>query len=342
MRAVTYRAGAGLAQVEGEPDLPGPGQVAIDVAYVGLCGTDLHLVHGAMDHRIGDRHHVFGHEMSGTVADVGVDVADIARGDRVSVMPLRWDGTCPACRNGNSHVCQNLDFIGIDSPGALQQRWVVDADTVIRLPQELRLDHAALVEPTAVAVHDVHRGAVRHGEKVVVVGAGPIGSLIALVARRSGADVLVIEVDATRRRQVEELGFATLDPRGEDQVAAVERWTEGAGADVAFEVSGAAAAVLDITSLLRVRGRVVIVAIHVQARPVDLQRVFWRELTLHGARVYERSDFEEAANLIAEGAIPVDRLITDVLPLSQVAEGIGLLESGAAMKVLIDVRSENA
>ncbi len=121
-----------------------------------------------------------------------------------------------------------------------------------------------------------------------MIGGGPIGILIATVARHSGADVVVIEVDEGRRSRIDALGFTTLDPLAEDQVAWVEEWTDGAGADVVFEVSGAAAAVLGATALAKVRGTIVVVAIHPTPREIDLQRVFWRELRLLGARVYQR------------------------------------------------------
>jgi len=315
---------------------PGPGEVQIAVAYVGLCGTDLHIFHGSMDARVGSSI-VFGHEMSGTIAAVGSEVAGWAPGDLVTVMPLAWDGTCPACLAGNSHICQNLDFIGIDSPGALQARWNVPASTLVRLPEGIRLDHAALVEPTAVAVHDVRRSEIVAGQRAVVIGGGPIGVLIATVARSFGAEVVVIELDAGRRAQIEALGLATLDPRATDQVAWVESWTHGAGADVVFEVSGAAAAVLGATALAKVRGTLVVVAIHPTPREIDLQRVFWRELTIKGARVYQRTDFERAVELLADGTIPADALITRAVPLSATQEALEELESGRAMKILVDV-----
>jgi (R,R)-butanediol dehydrogenase/meso-butanediol dehydrogenase/diacetyl reductase len=318
---------------------PGPGEVQIEVAYAGICGTDLHIFHGSMDQRV-TTPATIGHEMSGRVAALGAGVEDWSVGDPVTVMPLAWDGTCPACLAGNTHICQNLDFIGIDSPGALQERWNVPAGVLVRLPEGLRLDHAALVEPVAVAVHDVRRSQLVAGEKVVVIGGGPIGLLIASVARATGGDVAVIELDGSRRAAVADLGFVTVDPTATDQVAWVNEWTGGAGADVVFEVSGAAAAVLGATDLAKVRGRLVVVAIHSTPRPMNLHRVFWRELTIIGARVYERPDFEQAVRLLAEGRIPADALITAVEPLTATAHAFHTLESGKAMKILIDVQSE--
>ena len=324
-------------QIEQEEAPPlAPGQVRIDVAYAGICGTDLHIFHGSMDSRV-TKPATIGHEMSGTISAVGDGVTDWQIGEAVTVMPLDWDGTCPACLAGNQHICQNLNFIGIDSPGALQQQWNVPADVLVRVPAGVRLDHAALVEPVAVAVHDVRRSELQAGDRTVIIGAGPIGVLIASVATAAGADVVVIELDPSRRAAAEELGLRTLDPRETDQVDWVNEWTGGAGADVVFEVSGAAAAVLGATSLAKVRGTLVVVAIHSEPRPIDLHRLFWRELRILGARVYEREDFEKAVSLVADGAIPADALITSIVPLSATGTAFETLEGGKAMKILVDV-----
>ncbi|GAA2274228.1 alcohol dehydrogenase catalytic domain-containing protein [Glycomyces scopariae] len=326
-----------MTVTELDPLPPGPGHVQIAVAYNGICGTDLHIVHGHMDSRV-DVPAIIGHEMSGTIAAVGDGVEGWAVGDPVTVMPLAWDGTCPACLAGNRHICHNLDFVGIDSPGALQGRWNVDAALLVPLPRTLDLKHAALVEPTAVAVHDVRRAGLARGDKAVVIGGGPIGVLIASVARSEGADVTVIELDDRRRSAVAGLGFTALDPR-DDTVAQVERWTGGAGADVVFEVSGAAAAVLGAVDYAKVRGTLVVVAIHPEPRPVNLQRVFWRELSILGARVYERRDFDAAVALLDAGEIPADALITATVPLTEIQSAFDSLVSGEAMKILVDVQA---
>ena len=252
--AVSYSAARTLTTGTVESPPPGAGEVEIAPAYVGICGTDLHIFHGDMDARVAAPA-VLGHEMSGRVVRVGPDVEGWRPGDAVTVMPLRWDDTCPACRAGHQHVCQHLDFIGIDSPGAMQQRWTVPASTLIRLPDTLPLDRAALVEPTAVAVHDVGRAAVKDGEKAVVVGGGPVGILIALVARSAGADVRIVELNAHRRLLAEELGLTSWNPADDDVPELVREWTEDAGAVVAFEVSGAAGGVDTAVDVLGVRGR---------------------------------------------------------------------------------------
>ena len=129
----------------------------------------------------------------------------------MTVMPLRWCGRCPTCLAGHAHICDRLDFVGIDSTGAMQQLWNVPHELLVPLPPDLPLRAAALVEPVAVAHHDVARAGLSAGERVLVVGGGPIGVLIAVVARARGAKALLVEPDPFRRSVVEELGLDVLD-----------------------------------------------------------------------------------------------------------------------------------
>lgn len=336
--AIDYRGGGVFAARSYEPSWPGPGEVGIAVAFTGICGTDLKIAHGAMDQRVTSPWPI-GHEMSGTIDSLGPDVTDWAVGDKVTVMPLDWCGDCPACVRGHNHICHHLDFVGIDSPGSLQQHWNVPARLLVRLPDHLPLRAASLTEPTAVAVHDVRRGGVTDSDQVVVIGGGPIGLLISVVAARAGADVLVSEVSPFRRDLAAKLGLRTVDPSSEDLTAMVFDWSDGKGADISYEVSGSKAGVQSLTDVLAVRGLGVVVAIHTEPTPVDLMAVFWKELEIRGTRVYERRDFEEAVELLASGDIPVDTLITDVVPLSETPDAIERLASGEQIvKLIVDSR----
>jgi len=318
---------------------PGPGEVQIAVAYVGICGTDLHIRHGAMDDRV-PHPAVLGHEASGTVAAVGDDVPADLVGQQVTVMPLRWCGECAACRSGHAHVCQKLRVVGVDLPGAMQERWTVPAELVVPLPEDLPLREGALVEPTAVAVHDVRRAGLQPGEATVVVGAGPIGLLIARVAQAADAEVVLVEPDPHRRTVAERIGLTALDPSATDVRSFVRDWTGGAGVPIAFEVSGAEAGMRTAVDVLGVRGRLVVVAIHPLPSPVDLNQVFLRELTVLGARVYTRRDFEDAVQMVRDGTVPAEALISDVMDLRDVSVAFDRLESGGnAVKVLIDCQS---
>jgi len=325
----TFRVGESVA-VE-----PGAGQVQIRVAFCGICGTDLHLFHGAMAHRL-TLPHVMGHEMSGTIASVGSGVAEWRAGDRVTVRPLDPCGRCPACAAGHSHICHNLKFIGIDTPGALQGIWTVPAHTLHRLPDSLGLREGAMVEPVAVACHDVRMSDLRDGEFAAVIGGGPIGILVALVAQARGARVVLAEVNPFRLQLARDLGIDAVNPLETDLPQLVSDRTGGAGADVVFEVSGSQAGADTMTKLPRTRGRIVVVAIYAEPPKVDLFRFFWRELKLSGARVYEAEDFELAIELAATGRLPLAKLITDVLPLNRLEEAMHRMEGGGdCMKILV-------
>lgn len=316
---------------------PGPGQVAIRTAYCGICGTDMHVYHGNMDARVG-LNRIIGHEMSGLVEAVGDGVEGIVAGQKVVVRPLDHCGDCPACKAGHTHICHNLKFLGLDTDGAMQEIWVVPAHTVHVLPEDIRLDHAALIEPVAVACHDVRMSGLAKGEDVVVIGGGPIGVLVAMVARDAGGNVVISEVNENRLKIAENLGFDTVNPVKTDIAEAINARTGGKGADVVFEVSGTQPGVDAMTAVAATRGRVVMVAIHAKKPVVDMFQFFWRELKLIGARVYEPEDYEKAIALVAEGSVDAETVITDVSPLSDIQSAFERLDSSpTALKSLIKV-----
>lgn len=316
---------------------PGPGEVAVRVAYCGICGTDMHVFHGNMDARVGFER-VIGHEMSGSVAAVGDGVIGFAPGQKVVVRPLDHCGDCPACDAGHQHVCHKLKFLGLDTDGAMQEIWVVPAHTLHTLPDDLRMDHAALIEPVAVACHDVRLSDLKDGEDVVVIGGGPIGILVAMVARDAGGKVVVSEVNPNRLAIAQKLGFDTVNPAETDLVAEVNTRTGEKGADVVFEVSGTQPGVDAMTAVAATRARIVMVAIHAQKPTIDLFQFFWRELKLIGARVYEPEDYEKAIAIITSGGVDADTVITDVAPLSDIQQAFEALDaSPTAMKSLIKV-----
>ncbi len=313
------------------------GQARINVAWCGVCGTDLHIYRGHMDQRLSFPQ-VIGHEMSGTVAEVADDITGLAPGDAVVVRPLDPCGSCGACASGNSHICYKLNFIGIDSAGAFQNSFVVPAHTLHKLPAGTDLKLAALIEPLAVACHDNRLGKVAPGENVVVLGGGPIGLLNAMVAQTKGArKVIVSEINESRLKLARELGFDTMNPIQDDVVKQVEDATDGKGADVVFEVSGAAPAIASMTDLAAARGRIVIVAIVPEPAPVNLFKVFWRELQLIGTRVYEPQDYDEAIKLVDSGQLDLEKLITAQMPLPDLAKAFKSLdENPDHVKILID------
>lgn len=335
--AALYEGNRTISMGSSENIAPKQDEIQIRVSHCGICGTDLHIFHGVMDQRV-TMPQIMGHEMSGTIHAMGEKVEGFSIGDKVAVMPLAPCGDCPACNDDHSHICHNLKFLGIDTPGAFQTFWTVPAYTVHHLPDELSLKHAALIEPLAVACHDVRLGEVKAGDYVVVLGGGPIGMLVALVAKNAGAKVLVSEINPYRVNLASELGVDAINPQENDLVSYVMEQTNQTGADVVFEVSGSQAGASIMSDLLRTRGLAVIVAIFGKQPQVDLFRFFWRELRLKGVRVYESEDFEAAINLAASGQLPLDELITDVKPLTELEKSFQEMESGGqVMKILLEI-----
>ncbi len=316
---------------------PEPGQALLRVRRVGICGTDLHIYQGHLDHRV-PRGGVIGHETFAEVAEAPPESV-LERGDRVVVEPLAFCGKCRACRLGASYICYDLKVLGVDLPGGMQEYWAVPAARLIRVPDSLPDDQAALMEPLAVATHDVRRAEVRASDAVLVFGGGPIGALIALVCRHRGARVAVAEINPHRVQLLAGLGLQTIGPEA-DVVRFAEEWTGGDGVDVAFEVTGNPAAVRLVTDVVRVWGTISLVAIHAEPMPVNLYRMFARELSMHGSRLYAREDWEEAIRLAASGAVPLGPLVSRRIPLEALQQGMEqALGGGPVMKVLVDLTS---
>ncbi len=335
MRAAFYQGARTFKAGTAPVPRPGPREALLRVRRVGICGTDLHIFQGHLDHRV-PKGGIIGHETFAEVAEAPA-YSDFKAGDRVVVEPLAFCGTCRACRMGASYICYELKVLGVDLPGGMQEYWAVPGERLLRVPDSLSDDHAALIEPLAVATHDVRRADVKAGDAVLVFGGGPIGTLIALVGRHRGARVAVAEVNPFRVEMLGKLGFETVGP-GADVVRFAERWTDGAGVDVAFEVTGNPAAVRLMTDVVRVWGTVSLVAIHAEPMPVNLYRMFLRELTMHGSRLYARADWEEAIRLAASGAVPLAPLVSRRIPLEALQEGMEqALGGGPVMKVLVDL-----
>lgn len=335
MIAAQYLGDSKFGIAESVPVAPKADEVRLDIGYVGICGTDMHIYHGAMDQRVAPKE-TTGHEASGIVREIGPDVTDFKVGDRVVVRPLDYCGDCPACDAGHTHICHNLKFMGIDSVGAFQNSWTVKSRTLHKLPENVDLRQGALIEPLAVACHDVAMARVKAGEHVVVLGGGPIGQLVAAVAKAEGAEVLVSEINPDRRKFAEDAGMKTVDPMSQDLVAYVNEWTGKKGADVVFEVSGVQPAIDVMTEVAAVRGRICVVAIHSNAPKVDLFKFFWRELEMVGARVYEHADFEKAIDLVSSGKVNIDKFITSEFDLTKIDEAFHTLATNpVGMKTVI-------
>jgi 2-desacetyl-2-hydroxyethyl bacteriochlorophyllide A dehydrogenase len=335
MRASFYEGARTFRTGQAPVPTAGPGEALLRMRRVGICGTDLHIYQGHLDHRV-PRGGVIGHETFGEVEEAPAD-SGFRAGDRVVVEPLSVCGDCRACRMGASYLCYGLKVLGVDMPGGMREYWNVPAARLLTVPPSIGDDAAAMIEPLAVATHDVRRAGVARGDSVLVFGGGPIGALIAMVARHHGARVMVAEINPFRLGLLRSLGLDTVPP-GLDVVKFAHEWTGGPGVDVAFEVTGNAAAVRAVTDVVRVWGTVSIVAIHAEPMAVNLYQMFARELTMHGSRLYSREDWEEAIRLAAAGAVTLGPLVSRRIPLEALAEGMKeALAGGQVMKVLVEL-----
>ncbi|BCV24602.1 zinc-binding dehydrogenase [Gelria sp. Kuro-4] len=335
MLAAVYEGPNTVGVKEVEVPRPAPGEALIRVAYAGICGSDMLIYRGG--HPRVKPPLIMGHEFAGTIVDVNTTGTDLKPGDQVVVEPLLSCGRCEACRTGNYHVCQTLGLLGIDRDGGFAEYVTAAVDKIYKVPATLSPDVAALVEPVAVAVHAVRRSNVKVGDRVVVLGAGPIGQLVTQVLLAAGAgQVLVSELGEGRRKRVAELGVTTIDPAVCDPVVEVKKATGGTGADVVFEVVGAAPTTAQVVAMAKVRGEVVFVGIGARPLPLDLQNVSFKEQNLVGTRVYSFRDYEIALGLLATGKIRPELVVTHRLPLTEVQYGFDLMAEGdAALKILL-------
>ncbi|MFC4603961.1 alcohol dehydrogenase catalytic domain-containing protein [Rhodococcus kronopolitis] len=344
MRAAVLH-GIGDLRVE---DIPTPavpdGFVLIRVAYNGICGSDLGVIHSfgvsAVAHPLTGAHgpQVLGHEFSGVVVETGAGVDGIVVGNRVVVQPNYHCGRCARCRDGLEHLCEIVAFHGLTADGGgLSEFTAVPAANVHVLPDEVSLEQAALVEPLAVTHHAVTLAQPRPGQFALVIGGGPIGIGTALNLRSSGVErILVSEASATRRAIVEGLGLAVVDPLSVDVRTAVHERTDGLGADMVFECAGVAVAVETALASVRARGSVVLLATYKEQVPLNTYALMFSEARVMSSLAYSRDEVATVIERMAAGAYPLDGWVERV-PLADVLEGVADAAAGRRMKVLVEV-----
>ncbi|MGN9780057.1 zinc-dependent alcohol dehydrogenase [Nonomuraea sp. ZG12] len=324
-------------------DVPYPhvpdGWLLLRVEYGGICGTDLAIVAGR--HPRATAPLVIGHEIVGTVERTGPDGPPA--GTRAVVEPLIACGRCRACRDQAAHVCRELELFGIDEAGGLADYMAVPADRVVPVRPGVPVRRAAWAEPLAVAVHSVAQARMRGGESVLVFGAGPIGILVALVAREAGAARIVIaEPKASRRRTAAACGFETV-PDGVDPATWFRSTNASEGADIVFDTAGHPDVARVLPASARETGTIVLVAVYPDPVALDLRALCFGERRLLGSRVYTRDDLTKAVALLPDDPLGLDRLPVAVFPLDEAAAAFHAARAGdAPMKVLLDIAARSA
>ena len=317
-----------------ERPTPGPGQALIKVAYGGICGTDLMIYLGK--HPRSKAPMVMCHEFSGIIVEADGDA--FAPGTPVVINPLLMDGTCYACRNGVSHLCDNLGLVGIDCDGGFAEYVVVPLYTVCQIADSLPLVQAALVEPLAVAVHAVRVSDLKVGDVTAVLGAGPIGIMTAQVARLAGARRVFVSERSPRRVAIaREMGFEVIDIAEKNAVEAILDETEGVGVPVVFETAGVQPTIDDAAKLARVQGQILQVGLPKTPPTVDMTAIAFREIRRTPIRVYRNEDVEVAIAIAATGKLDLVTPVTHVLPLEDLHEAMEIAHAASdACKILLD------
>ena len=314
MRALQVTEARKLAEADlPDPDL-GAGEVTVEIAFCGICGSDLHMLPSPAI----SPGTVMGHEFSGTVAAIGEGVEGWSVGDRVCVLPGTACGECPMCAAGHEHLCAEATIRGHGlggRQGAYAERIAVDAESLFALPDGVSDEHGALVEPLAVGVHAVRLAAADAADPVCVLGAGPIGVMTSLALRAEGFErVVVVEPGDSRRAKIEALGFDALPLDGVHE--AVIGAFGGELPVAVLECAGHSSALGLALELVRPRGTAVAVGVLEEPVPVNQLLLILKEAVVRGAFAYEREDFERAIELLDGGGIPAEELVTEVVPLS--------------------------
>jgi L-iditol 2-dehydrogenase len=338
MKRATMTAPGQIEISEAAAPTPGAGQVLLRIQRIGVCGSDIHVFHGK--HPYTSYPVVQGHEFSAIVEAVGPGVTGIERGQKVTAMPQVVCGECPPCRRGDEHICDRLKVQGFQAPGCAQQLWVTAAEKIVQLPDSFSFEQGALVEPISVAVHAIARAGELSGRRAVVLGAGPIGNLVAQAARASGAKVLITDLSEHRLEIARRCGLAdTSNPAREDLQTASRRVFGDAGFDLAFECVGVEATLTAATENLAKGGTLVVVGVFGDKPRMDLGLVQDRELRIIGTLMYQRPDYEQAVAWIDSGAIITEPLMSEHFSMDQYLDAYRYIDEkrDQTMKVFIDV-----
>jgi (R,R)-butanediol dehydrogenase/meso-butanediol dehydrogenase/diacetyl reductase len=324
----------GPNQIEAETvsiPLIGDDEALIQVEACGFCGSDINIIAGT--HPRAKAPLTVGHELSGRLVELAHPVDGLEVGNCVTIYPLISCGVCHACTHGNPHVCRKLRLFGFDVDGGMAEFLKVPIGSLMKLPVEMPAKIGALIEPLAVAVHGVARTSMEDVNLAVVLGAGPIGLLTALVVKAHGVpNVLISDVLPSRLTLAESLGLRAVKA-GEALLTLVNELSHSNGADVLFECAGHPSSAREMTSLVRPRAVIVNLGVFKKPVEVDMQAINFKEIEVLGSRVYERADFQTAIDLAMK--LPLERIVSHAFALSDVAHAFEQFKSSEACKVLI-------
>jgi threonine dehydrogenase-like Zn-dependent dehydrogenase len=300
-----------------EPGEPGEGEVIVRPAAVGLCGSDFHIFEGRLsEHAGGGFPRIQGHEVGGTVAAVGPGVT-LREGQTVALFPLTACGHCYPCRIGRPNVCVNFSLIGVHEDGGLQEQLRIPASQVFPVNVKSTVV-AALVEPVSIAVRAVHRARIADGERVVVLGAGPIGQSLLVAAQDKGASVLLVDPLEDRLETARDLGAEAVQwTTAAEVIAAV-----GDAPEVVIDATGVPAAVEAAVELVSPAGRMVQVGMSGDSIDLRIGSLTEKEIDVLGVACCGSGEFGEAVDLVERNAERLAQLVSHEFTLTEAPEAL--------------------
>jgi L-gulonate 5-dehydrogenase len=321
------------------PAAPGPGEVVVRPEAVGICGSDFHFFAGELHEAVGATlPRVQGHEVAATIEAVGPDCrAELRAGGRVALWPLTPCGECRPCRLGRGNVCDRFSLIGIHTDGGLQERLTMPQGQVFPIAEE-RPEIAALAEPVSIAVRAVNRGRVAAGERVVVLGAGPIGQAIAVAALERGAGVLLVDRLEGRLELGRRAGAEAIPWTAPDEVVGLAReWAGDGGPPVVLDATGVPDAIRAAVDMAPSAGRVVIVGMGPHDVALRVGSFTEKELDVLGTSVCTAEEFAEAVALVERNSARLEPLVTHQFAFDRAPEALvfAMENPTEVMKVVI-------
>ena len=320
-----------------EKPVPGPDDLLVRVEACGICGTDRHLLHGEFPSKPPV---TIGHEFSGIVEGIGTDVTGFKIGDRITGDPNISCGRCPQCMAGRINLCRNLEAIGIHRDGGLAEYVIVPQKQAFGIPRDLDPLDGAFCEPLACCLHGIDMAAIKAGSSVVVLGGGVIGLLTVQLARLEGATAVILSTrQESKRRLAEDIGAtATVDPSSTDIIETITgpAGLVPGGVDVVIECAGVPETMAQTTKLAKAGGTVVILGVMPQGARIEIEPfdILFRELRVQGSFI-NPFVHRRAADLVASGAINVEKLISRTVALEDAVDIIRHPAGPGEVKVLV-------
>lgn len=319
---------------------PGEGQALIKIMEIGVCGSDIHVYHG--EHPFTSYPVTQGHEVSGIIEKLGAGVEGLEAGQKVTIQPQVVCGECWPCRNGKYNLCENLKVMGFQTTGVASEYFAVDAGKVTPLPEGMSLEEGAMIEPLAVAVHAVRRAGDVAGKDICVLGAGPIGILVAQAAKGLGAGrVMVTDVSGLRLEKARECGAdRVVNTRERDFGEAFVEFFGPDKADFIFDCAGNDTTMGQAIKYARKGSTIILVAVFAKTANVDLAVLNDHELDLNTSMMYRGEDYEKAIELASSGKVRLLPLLSKRFPFREYLEAYKYIDENreSTMKVLIDVQ----